>query len=85
MCLANAKATVLTDIDLIMADIDKMPGGRAGMEQKLKKRYMYLHECLWVNIHPSVAVTPRRARQRARAGAGARARARARSRPVASH
>ena len=63
MCLANAKATVLTDIDLIMADINKMPGGRAGMEQKLKK---YLHECLWVYIHPAEAVTPQRALKRAR-------------------
>ena len=47
--LDNARATVASDIDLIMAAIRQMPGGKEGMEQKLKT---YLHEGLGVYLHP---------------------------------
>jgi hypothetical protein len=53
--LSNAQATVAADVDAIMADIDSMPDGRSGMEQKLKQ---YLRSCLWVYLHAESALQP---------------------------
>eukprot|EP01048_Picozoa_sp_COSAG05_P018831 COSAG05_NODE_2829_length_2593_cov_1.595830_3_plen_446_part_01 len=53
--LDNAQASVASDIDMIMADIDRMPGGRVEMERKLKA---YLRSCLWVYLHPETTIEP---------------------------
>eukprot|EP01050_Picozoa_sp_SAG11_P006378 SAG11_NODE_491_length_8977_cov_7.387249_9_plen_266_part_00 len=43
VCLDNASATLPSDVDLIMADIVQMPGGKEGMEARL---HQHLGECL---------------------------------------